>query len=343
MDDNDHRTLAALRGKIALDQGNAREALQQLDRAIAPGGAEPAYDITELHAMRAKAYAALGNYAAAYAEQSEYLRRVNVQTELDRARELAKQRVQFETDRERQKVQLLEKDSALATIRLQSQSRATRLAAFAGLAALLTALALGYALLANRRHRAQLIAQAERDYLTGLLNRRAIVRAGVSALKQAQQANRTLLIGLIDLDHFKAVNDQYGHAVGDRLLQQFASTVRALLRDHGLVGRYGGEEFLVIFNDDDIEAAAQLAERMRAAVRGATVAADETRIGATLSMGIAASQRSDVLFDQLARRADTALYSAKTLGRDRVEVYESTRHGALGLRAPISRVTARAP
>jgi diguanylate cyclase (GGDEF)-like protein len=285
MDDNDHRTLAALRGKLALDQGNAREALLQLDRAIAPGGAEPAYDITELHAMRAKAYAALGNYAAAYAEQTEYLQRVNAQSELDRTRQLAQQRVQFETDREKQKVQLLEKDSALASIRLQSQARATRLAAMAGLAALLTALALAYALLANRRHRAQLITQAERDYLTGLLNRRAIVRAGAAAMKQAQHSQRTLLIGLIDLDHFKAVNDQYGHAVGDKLLQHFALTVKSLMRDHGLVGRYGGEEFLVIFWGDKLDAAIQLAEILRDAVRDATVTVDGVKVGATLSMG----------------------------------------------------------
>ena len=343
MDDNDFRTLAALRGKLLLAQGKPREALPQLDRAIAPGGAEPAYDIAELHAMRVQAYAALGNFQAAYDEQNEYLRRVSAQSQLERVRELARQRAQFENDHERQKVALLEKDSALAAVRLQSQQRATRFAAIAGLAALLTALALAYALLTNRRHRAQLIAQAERDYLTGLLNRRAIVRAGVVALKQAQQKGTTLVLGLIDLDHFKAVNDQHGHAVGDKLLQQFAFTVKATLRDHGVVGRYGGEEFLVVFKDPGMESALVIAQKLREALRSASVTVESGAVHATLSMGLALSSSADVLFDQVARRADTALYCAKTKGRDRVEVFESAGSPVSVVTSATTRVTARAP
>lgn len=341
MDDNDYRTLAALRGKLLLAQGKPREALPQLERAIAPGGAEPAYDLAELQAMRARAFAAVGNYEAAYDAQGEYLRRIAAQSELDRVRALAQQRAQFETDRARQKVALLQKDSVLAGVQLQSQQRATRLAAIAGLAALLTALALAYALVTNRRHRAQLIAQAERDYLTGLLNRRAIVRVGVQALKQAQQNRSTLVLGLIDLDHFKLVNDQYGHAVGDRLLQQFAFTVKSVLKDAGTVGRYGGEEFLIIFKDDKIELAQDIGERLRAALQSAGVPVDGEMVYATLSMGLAASSATDVLFDQVARRADAALYVAKTSGRNRIEVFEAA--SAAASRSTVTRATARAP
>lgn len=343
VDDNDERTLAALRGKVLLDQGKPRQALSQLDFAAAPGGAVPAFDLTELHAMRARALAALGNYKRAYAMQSEYLRGTQQQFELDRMRELTRQRARFENDRQHQRLALLQKDSALAAAQLQSQQRATRLAAIAGLAALLTALALGYALLANRKHRAQLIDQAERDYLTGLPNRRAIVRAGVQALKVVRGSNSGLVLALIDLDHFKHVNDRYGHAVGDKLLQRFAFTSRAVLGSQAQLGRYGGEEFLLVFGKQRIEDARALGEQLREAICATSIDVEGTALHVTLSMGLAQSVSGDEEFDQLARRADAALYLAKTRGRNRVEVYEAATVASLASTASLTRANARLP
>ncbi len=343
MDDNDYRTLAALRGKLWLVQGRPRDALSQLDTAIAPGGAQPSFDITELHELRAKAHAALGDFAAAYADQREFVKRLNAQSQIDRIRELARQRAKFDSDRERQKIALLEKDSALASERLRSQARTTRTAVLAGLAALLTALALGYALLSNRRHRVQLIAHAERDYLTGLMNRRAIVREGARALRDAQQAERTLIIGLIDLDHFKSVNDAHGHAIGDRLLQRFALTAQAAVGDDGLIGRYGGEEFLVIFKIASLQRVLTIAEKLCQAVRNLKLELDDRQVGVTLSMGLAVAEGTDIPFDELARRSDSALYAAKAGGRDRVATYSAEQRYDRSGHAPVSRVIARAP
>jgi diguanylate cyclase (GGDEF)-like protein len=333
MDDNDYRTLAALRGRLFLALGKSREAVAQFDRAIAPGGAQPADDIAELYELRSRAHAAVGNYPAAFTDQGEYLRRMREQGTLDRIREVAQLRVQFENDQEKQKIVLLEKDKKLAEERLNSQTRTTQLVAIAGLTGLVTAFFLGYALLSHRRHRAELIRLAERDELTGLLNRRAIVRKAVEYLTRAREAKGTLIIGLIDLDHFKSVNDRFGHAVGDQLLQRFAAALRTALHTREMFGRYGGEEFLVLFPDTNIDQARQAAERLRHALREQRMRVDDEDVSVTMSLGLAGYESGDVLFDQVARRADIALYVAKTQGRDRVEVFNPARHGNLATTA----------
>jgi diguanylate cyclase (GGDEF)-like protein len=333
MDDNDYRTLAALRGRLFLALGRWREAVGQFDRAIAPGGAQPADDIAELYELRSRAHSALGNFAAAFNDQGEFLRRMREQGTLDRIREVAQLRVQFENDQEKQKIALLEKDKKLAEERLNSQTRTTQLVAIAGLMGLAAAIVLGYALLSNRRHRAELIRLAERDELTGLLNRRAIVRKAVELLSRAREAKGTLVIGLIDLDHFKSINDRFGHAVGVQLLQRLAVALRTALHTREVFGRYGGEEFLVLFPDTTMEQAKQASEKLRLALRDQHLRVDDQDVTVTLSLGLASYESGDVLFDQVARRADIALYVAKTQGRDRVEIYSNARHGTLTLTA----------
>jgi diguanylate cyclase (GGDEF)-like protein len=333
MDDNDYRTLAALRGRLNLALGRSKEAVAQFDRAIAPGGAQPADDIAELYELRSRAHAAVGNYPAAFTDQGEYLRRMREQGTLDRIREVAQLRVQFENDQEKQKIVLLEKDKKLAEERLNSQTRTTQLVAIAGLAGLVTAFFMGYALLSHRRHRAELIRLAERDDLTGLLNRRAIVRKAVEYLRRARESRGSLIIGLVDLDHFKSINDRFGHAVGDQLLQRFAAALRTSMHTREVFGRYGGEEFLVLFPDCTLDEARQSAERLRTALRDQRLRIDDQDVSVTLSLGLAGYEAGDVLFDQVARRADIALYVAKTQGRDRVEVFNPARHGTLAASA----------
>jgi len=337
MDDNDYRTLAALRGRLFLALGRSKDAVGQFDRAIAPGGAQPADDIAELYELRSRAHAAVGNYSAAFSDQGEFLRRMREQGTLDRIREVAQLRVQFENDQEKQKIVLLEKDKKLAEERLNSQTRTTQLVAIAGLAGLITAFFLGYALLSHRRHRAELIRLAERDELTGLLNRRAIVRKAVEFLSRARESKGTLIIGLVDLDHFKSINDRFGHAVGDQLLQRFAAALRTSLHSREVFGRYGGEEFLVLFPDTTLDQARQAAERLRISLREQRLRVDEQDVTVTLSLGLASYETGDVLFDQVARRADIALYVAKTQGRDRCEIFNPARHGAVAITAGVNR------
>jgi diguanylate cyclase (GGDEF)-like protein len=333
MDDNDYRTLAALRGRLFLALGRSKEAVAQFDRAIAPGGAQPADDIAELYELRSRAHAAVGNYPAAFNDQGEYLRRMREQGTLDRIREVAQLRVQFENEQEQQKIALLEQQQKLNEERINSQTRTTQLLAIAGLTGLVTAFFLGYSLLSHRRHRAELIRLAERDELTGLLNRRAIVRKAVELLSRARESKGTLIIGLIDLDHFKSINDRFGHAVGDQLLQRLATALRTALHTREVFGRYGGEEFLVLFPDMTMEQARLGSEKLRGALREQHMRVDDQEVIVTLSLGLASYEPGDVLFDQVARRADIALYVAKTQGRDRVEIFNNNRHGSLSATA----------
>jgi diguanylate cyclase (GGDEF)-like protein len=241
--------------------------------------------------------------------------------------------VQFENEQEQQKIALLEQQQKLNEERINSQTRTTQLLAIAGLTGLVTAFFLGYSLLSHRRHRAELIRLAERDELTGLLNRRAIVRKAVELLSRARESKGSLIIGLIDLDHFKSINDRFGHAVGDQLLQRLATALRTALHTREVFGRYGGEEFLVLFPDMTMEQARQGSEKLRGALREQHMRVDDQEVIVTLSLGLASYEPGDVLFDQVARRADIALYVAKTQGRDRVEIFNNTRHGGLSATA----------
>src|SRR4029079_8425439 len=241
--------------------------------------------------LRRSAHAAVSDSPAAFNDQGEFLRRMREQGTLDRIREVAQLRVQFENDQEKQKIVLLEKDKKLAEERLNSQTRTTQLVAIAGLAGLITAFFLGYALLSHRRHRRELIRLPERDALTGLLNRRAIVRKAVEFLSRAREAKGTLIIGLIDLDHFKSINDRFGHAVGDQLLQRLAIAMRTALHTREIFGRYGGEEFLVLFPDTTMEQAKLAAERLRGTLRDQPLRIDDDDVMVTLSFGLSRFER----------------------------------------------------
>jgi diguanylate cyclase (GGDEF)-like protein len=154
------------------------------------------------------------------------------------------------------------------------------------------------------------------DHLTGTANRRAIAQALQYALGQAQVADSELAIILLDIDDFKRINDTYGHDVGDQVLIDIAGFLRQQLRAADTLGRWGGEEFMVVVTDTNLAATVQLAERLR------TLIADRSQppVGqVTVSFGVAMAIAGDTP-DTLVKRADEALYRAKQQGCNRVEV-----------------------
>jgi diguanylate cyclase (GGDEF)-like protein len=162
--------------------------------------------------------------------------------------------------------------------------------------------------------------QATRDALTGLLNRALILDGLARELRRADRESTPLSVLVADLDHFKRVNDTYGHLAGDAVLRQTADRMRAILRGYDLVGRYGGEEFLVILQGCDLVRARQVAERLRHAVGGEPLDTGSVPVTVTMSLGIACVIGSGPDSSAVIKAADDALYRAKANGRNRCEV-----------------------
>jgi diguanylate cyclase (GGDEF)-like protein len=160
--------------------------------------------------------------------------------------------------------------------------------------------------------------QAIRDSLTGLWNRGMILDQLERELHRSRREGKSLAVAIADLDHFKQVNDTLGHAAGDAVLREAAERMRAAVRDCDFVGRYGGEEFLLVLPGCDGQAGRQVAERVRRRVGEAPVRAGEALAPITVSIGLAAAGPAGAEADALIRAADEALYRAKAEGRNRV-------------------------
>ncbi|MGZ4786968.1 MAG: GGDEF domain-containing protein [Terriglobales bacterium] len=161
--------------------------------------------------------------------------------------------------------------------------------------------------------------QATHDSMTGALNRCAITEALSRELSRASRSGTTLAVFLIDLDHFKQINDRFGHHAGDIAIVAACTRMQDCVRGHDYVGRYGGEEFLAIIPEADETMALQIAERMRGRISMNPVIFNANPIQLTTTIGVALSHEGDTP-ELLLRRADLALYSGKRLGRDNVQL-----------------------
>jgi diguanylate cyclase (GGDEF)-like protein len=169
------------------------------------------------------------------------------------------------------------------------------------------------------RVRDELHVMATVDALTGVLNRRRFLEIAEEELERARRYGRPLSMIALDLDHFKDVNDNLGHAAGDDVLAALARILQDQMRRQDVVGRIGGEEFAVILPETTGDDALDLAERIRACLGAVKLAAGGVPLTVTASLGVAEVRRSDQSAEDALQRADAALYQAKRRGRDRVE------------------------
>ena len=163
--------------------------------------------------------------------------------------------------------------------------------------------------------------QATHDELTEILNRRAILSALALEVERSKRANRCLCVAMLDIDHFKQINDSYGHQVGDQVLYEIAKLLRSKLRVYDSIGRYGGEEFLIILQDCDKNNIRMQAERLRACISETPIVTTEKTVTVTISIGVSFSKKgNETTMTSLIKAADEALYRAKEKGRDLIEV-----------------------
>jgi diguanylate cyclase (GGDEF)-like protein len=162
--------------------------------------------------------------------------------------------------------------------------------------------------------------RAQTDPLTGVLNRRSLIERLDAACVRARARNMPISVLFIDLDHFKQINDTFGHAAGDACLAGIIPPIHAELRQSDVIGRYGGEEFVVILSGADAAAAHPIAERICRRVADIRIEGFGAPIGVTCSIGVAASDRLGVWGQHLIAHADTAVYAAKRSGRNQVQV-----------------------
>ncbi len=181
--------------------------------------------------------------------------------------------------------------------------------------------------------------EATTDRLTGVPSRQALLASLFTETDRARRYSRPLAVAFLDIDHFKAINDTYGHAFGDLVLRGVAQTIQGSIRATDTFGRYGGEEFMLLMTETDADDGAQLAEKLRHLVAGHSyqVPAGPT-VSVTISIGVAGGIGTSLQVDALVRDADAAMYTAKSLGRNQTFVFAEPDEDSRVPRAPISAV-----
>jgi diguanylate cyclase (GGDEF)-like protein len=322
----------ALQARIDLGLGRPDLALAAMNRVLDQGGADiPPRLVGSMYEWRAHADAALHNYRDAYNDLQEYVQRYTAANDAERIRQAGALRARFQTDREIERNFSLKRE--LETSQEQSSRQAQRLRwnSVVVVAGVWIIALLIYFLLANRSYRAQLLQLASQDPLTGLPNRRRTLELAVAALESARDTKLPLTIALIDMDHFKDINDRCGHAAGDHVLMEFSRAGREALRDTDILGRWGGEEFLLVMPETPVEFAIASLERLRTLVFGIRLPPSGSGMRVSLSAGLASLEDGVKSLEDLIARADAALYAAKNEGRDLIRLadinYETASTG----------------
>ena len=314
--------LALYHAETLIALGKAEQALEQLqiaDKQLAVDD-NPRYMLL-LYNAKAAALAANGQFSAAYQQLRQYFSLNQQQLRQAREQHTNVLRFQFDTARQQERNQQLNAEKQLAEQHINTLQLAQRWQYIAlSLIALLFIILFSFALsLKRRNHKLHRLAMT--DELTSIANRRRIMMQAEQQRVKALDTAQPLCFLIMDVDHFKQVNDRYGHDAGDTVLQQMCMAVSALLREQDYFGRTGGEEFLIVLSDTDAAQAKTIAERLRLAIAALRFSEISAQLSITCSIGISQFQAEEALNISLAR-ADAALYRAKAAGRNQT-VYDS--------------------
>lgn len=300
------------RARLLTALGRAGDAIQDLRRVEAQVRAlQEDLLLEDWLQADADALGALGLWREAYAALKGW-HEIDVRVQEQRGSEqAARLRVEFNRARD------IEDLAALRKLNDQARQLRRAQAVAVGLFAFLLLLAVLYGARKFREAR-RLQVLASTDELTGLPNRRAIVARAEVVLRRARRDGGVLSVLMIDVDHFKSVNDTYGHATGDALLRHLARILSPGLRSQDRLGRIGGEEFLAVLPGASLERAREIAVRMRDAVLSTPLNTIDAHVPFSVSIGVAGSSASAQTVSAILERADAALYRAKSAGRNAV-------------------------
>jgi len=311
-----------LEAKLALADKNIAAAIdvlikvEEILKPLEQKGALSWY--VQLYDLQAKVAISQKDFKTAYFKQKEArkLLRDDYKTERETAR--SKYKVMFDTDQEILKNKLLEQDKALSKAALESAEQRQKMQDMIIMVFLLFVLVLFYFIYRQILNSKALNKIANTDSLTELANRRCTFIYAEKMLLLAKKTQQKFSMIVFDVDHFKLVNDSYGHGGGDIALKELSSTANKYVRNHDVLGRIGGEEFLLILPEASAIQAFEIAERIRQAIEGININIEGNIVNITASFGISELTEQRISVNQIFNSADTALYQAKNQGRNQV-------------------------
>ncbi|MFC3122427.1 tetratricopeptide repeat-containing diguanylate cyclase [Agaribacter flavus] len=256
------------------------------------------------------------DYKHAYDKLEEVITLLEQRYENEQAQDIQKYKIKFDTQLKESQNALLLKENEIQSLQLETQERQQKLWI------IFVCLTLGFMFI-QMWHRQRFKRMALHDYLTNSPNRRAVLAYANDCYRQAEHGNTPLSFGIMDLDNFKSINDKYGHEVGDQILKRFSKACQAVFNSKEQYGRYGGEEWLFVTNEQNKEAIQALFEKLRSEFNSTKSDTSPIEIEVTFSMGVAYYKKGkDHDINGIIARADSNLYLAKQQGRDRLVVDE---------------------
>ncbi|MDP5136301.1 diguanylate cyclase [Rheinheimera baltica] len=310
--------LALYKGEALLADKQVNAALESLALAdkLLSEQAVPRY-MLQLHLHYADALAQAGQYSLAYTKLGQYVELNNRQQANAREQQANLLRLQFDFTRQQEKNDQLAAEKLAAEQYISTLQLAQRWQYVAIIAIVLMLFILvSFAVSLKKRNR-KLHRLAMTDELTGIANRRRIMMLAEQERVKATETSSPICLLIIDLDHFKKINDNHGHDAGDIVLQQVCLTISSVLRQQDHFGRTGGEEFLIILPNTDINQAQPIAERVRRSVAAINLSLIQLNLQVSCSIGLTQAKPKELLNASISR-ADKALYQAKANGRNQV-------------------------
>jgi diguanylate cyclase len=325
--DADKYLLGILKGAALFQDNEFKLAAEKLEQAklLEESLAQQQLDEAEfrlLNLLLANSYAAIGEFDKAFVAKKAYLLSLfNDTAAIDKARIEALEQ-KYEIEQKSKANLLLEEQSRLKKLKIveAQQKRVDSERDYWALICIFVVF--GLLMLRQLNIRRRLLWLAQIDSLTGLKNRSTLFDEGVSLFEQTKSGQQNLSVILVDVDHFKQVNDQYGHSIGDQVLQRIAKLGKEVMRSRDILARLGGEEFVALFPSANLTEAKAIAVRLKDKVAQEPFSTGDKSLQVTVSIGVVEYKNGMADLDELIKHADQAMYLAKANGRNQVVTAE---------------------